>query len=240
MNITDEMLSAFLDNELGEPELNAVRDQLALDPALADRLAELASVDTRLQRHYGAIDEQPMPYSVTRLLDQPAPKARADNVVAFPLWRRLKEHSAKAIAAAVVAGFAMTQWLGSPAVDDPAWSSIAQALEQRPSGRAHAVTSGATLTPRLTFQNQAGDWCRQFRIDQPAKSSEHIACRDGSGSWQAVARIDVEPSPAMDTYQTANGGRALDNRLDRMMVGQPVDPGEERALIDDRWGGAMR
>lgn len=29
MNITDEVLSAFLDNELSEPEMNAVRNQIA-------------------------------------------------------------------------------------------------------------------------------------------------------------------------------------------------------------------
>ena len=236
MNITDEILSAFLDSELSEPTMNAVRDQIALDPSLADRLAELASVDAELQRHYGAIDQQPMPDAVTRLLEQPAPVEHPDNVVAFPWWRRLKNHAGQAVAAALVAGFAMTQWLGSPAVDDPGWASTIQVLEQQPSGKAYAVGTDTTLTPRLTFRNQAGDWCRQFRVDLPAESSEQIACRDGSGSWQTVARIEVEPGPATGAYQTASGGRVLDSTLDRMMAGQPVDSGAEMALIDSRWG----
>ncbi|MET4028272.1 anti-sigma factor RsiW [Marinobacter sp. MBR-99] len=235
MNITDEVLSAFLDNELSEPEMNAVRDQIALDPALADRLAELASVDAELQRHYGAIDQQPMPDEVTRLLAQAAPENRPDNVVAFPWWRRLKEHSGKAVAAAVVAGFAMTQWLGSPAVDDPAWPSIAQALEQQPSGQASEVGSDATVMPRLTFRSQAGDWCRQFRLESSAGASEQIACRDGRGDWNAVAKTDVLASADSTGYRTASGGRVLDAELDRMMVGQPLASDEEIALLDGRW-----
>ncbi|MDX5442111.1 MAG: hypothetical protein LPK15_16890 [Alteromonadaceae bacterium] len=235
MNITDEVLSAFLDNELSEPEMNAVRDQIALDPALADRLAELASVDAELQRHYGAIDQQPMPDGVTRLLAQAAPENRPDNVVVFPWWRRLKEHSGKAVAAAVVAGFAMTQWLGSPAVDDPAWPSIAQALEQQPSGQAYEVGSDTTVMPRLTFRSQAGDWCRQFRVDQPAASSENVACRDASGTWQAVARAEVEPYQPGQTYQTASGGQAMDDTLDQLMAGPALSPQDEQQLLQDGW-----
>ena len=45
MKMTDETLSAFLDNELTDAEMEAVRDQIEKDPTLADRLAEMASVD---------------------------------------------------------------------------------------------------------------------------------------------------------------------------------------------------
>lgn len=243
MNITDEILSAFLDNELSEPEMNAVRDQIALDPALADRLAELASVDAELLRHYGAIDQQPLPEAIMSLLEPPAPVARPDNVVAFPWWRRLKEHSGKAVAAAVVAGFAMTQWPGSPAVDDPAWPSIAQVLEQQPSGQAYEIHFDATVMPRLTFRNQAGDWCRQFRVDSAAGASEQIACRDGRGDWDSVVEVQVSSapdspnSPNSPKYQTASGGSVLDDELDRMMAGQPVAPDGEAALLGRRWAG---
>jgi hypothetical protein len=235
MNITDEILSAFLDNEFSEPEMNALRDQIALDPALADRLAELASVDAQLQRHYGSIDQQPMPDGVTRLLEQATSVDRPDKVVAFPWWRRLAAHSGKAIAAAVVAGFVMTQWLGSPAVDDPAWSSIAQVLEQQPSGQVYDVSSDASLTPRLTFQNQAADWCRQFRLDTETRASEQIACRDGMGNWTTVAKAEVPLTPESSGYQSASGGQVMDAELDRRMAGQPLTRGEEADLINSGW-----
>ncbi|MBE0486397.1 hypothetical protein [Marinobacter sp.] len=235
MKITDELLSAFLDNELSEPEMAAVRDQIELDPALADRLAELASVDAGLQRHYGAIDDQPVPDSVTRLLKQPDPVASSNNVVAFPWWRRLREHSGKAVAAAVIAGIAMTQWLNSPNVDPPAWSALAEVLEHEPSGQAYVLGSDITLTPRLTFQNQAGDWCRQFRLDTATEASEQIACRDGRGDWASLVTVNAPSVPDSQRYQTASGGHIMDDVLDQMMAGPPMALDEEAAMLGGRW-----
>ena len=53
MKMTDETLSAFLDNELTDAEMEAVRDQIEKDPTLADRLAEMASVDAELPLRLG-------------------------------------------------------------------------------------------------------------------------------------------------------------------------------------------
>ena len=45
MKISDEMLSAFLDAELSEEDMEAVRCALETDDDLVMRLAELAQVD---------------------------------------------------------------------------------------------------------------------------------------------------------------------------------------------------
>ncbi|MBD3641651.1 MAG: hypothetical protein HUJ18_11715 [Marinobacter sp.] len=241
MNITDETLSAFLDHELPEAEMQAVRDQLAADPALADRLAELASVDAELQTHYGAIDNRAMPEAVNRLLADELPAGAGgepDNVIAFPWWRRLREHTGKAVAAAVIAGFALAQWLAVPGSgEDAGWAEVAQALETRPSGEPHAIDD-TTVTPRLTFRNQAGDWCRQFQVQRPDHASEQIACRTGAGNWEPVAKVDVEAGAAPDSYQTASGGSVLDSTLDRLMAGPPLGRQEEQALME-RWSDAV-
>lgn len=241
MNITDETLSAFLDHELPEAGMQAVRDQLAADPALADRLAELASVDAELQTHYGAIDDRPMPEAVTRLLAD-APPAGAggepDNVIAFPWWRRVREHTGKAVAAAVIAGFALAQWLAVPGSGEEAgWPAVAQSLETRPSGEPHAIDDATTVTPRLTFRNQAGDWCRQYLVQRPDHASEQIACRTGAGDWEQVANVDVEAGAAPGSYQTASGGSVLDEAIDEMIDGPPIGPETEHSLIEQQWSG---
>lgn len=243
MNITDETLSAFLDNELSSPEMEAVRDQLKVDPTLTDRLAELASVDAQLQAHYGSIDDRPMPESVARMLkESPAPKTAAaeNNVVSFPWWRTLRSQAGKAVAAAVIAGVALMQWFGMPSNGEPAWQEVAQVLESQPSGQMHRLDSqsadGARLTPRLTFQNRDGDWCRQFRLNTETAASEQIACRGEAGKWEQVAKAEAQPVADGATYQTASGGSALDPALDRMMDGAPVGPEEERELLEQQWG----
>ena len=75
------------------------------NPAIADRLAELAMVDTRLPARYRAIDEQPMPEAVTALLAQ-APG------VALGLWLSQPESGS-----------------------EPAWTDIAEVLEHRADGQ---------------------------------------------------------------------------------------------------------
>ncbi|WP_297793444.1 hypothetical protein [uncultured Marinobacter sp.] len=239
MNITDETLSAFLDNELNGAEMEAVRDQLAEDPALADRLAELASVDAELQAHYGSIDDHPVPASVIRMLEVESPESAApaeDNVVMFPWWRRVRGHTGKAIAAAVIAGVALTQWLTLPSDRGPAWPAVVDILNHQPSGEVYQLDSETTLTPRLTFRSLAGEWCRQFRLDMEASASEQIACRRDGGSWERVAQVEAEPAAAPGTYQTASGGSVLDQTLDQMMADVPIGPAAERALIQHEWG----
>lgn len=243
MKITDETLSAFLDSELSHAEMEAVRHKLAVDPALTDRLAELASVDAQLQAHYGTIDDRPMPESVTWMLADSSSRNRAsapDTVVRFPWWRTLRGQAGKAVAAAVIAGVALMQWFGLPSNGDPAWQQVAQVLENQPSGQTHTLdsqsTSGASLTPRLTFQNQDGDWCRQFGINTATAASEQIACRGETGEWEPVARAEAEPAVDADAYQTASGGSVLDPTLDRMIQGAPIGPEQERELLDRKWG----
>ncbi len=68
MTINDEILSAFLDAELPEAQMQAVREQLLTDDSLADRLAALASVDGQLRQHAQLIDEHPLPAAISQLL----------------------------------------------------------------------------------------------------------------------------------------------------------------------------
>ncbi|MDK8462510.1 hypothetical protein [Marinobacter sp. SS13-12] len=239
MNITDETLSAFLDNELAEAEMEAVRDQLEADPSLADRLAGLAAVDAELQSHYGSIDDRPMPESVTRMLaaetSDDADPAQ-DNVVTFPWWRRMRGHTGKAVAAAVIAGVALTQWLTLPSNGETAWPAVVSVLDSQPSGEVYQLDNHASLTPRLTFRSQAGEWCRQFRLETDDVASEQIACRSEGGAWEQAARVEARPSPEPESYQTASGGSVLDETLDQMMDGSPIGPDAERALLQHRWG----
>jgi len=250
MNTTDETLSAFLDNELTEADMEAVRDQLAADPSMADRLAELATVDAELQAHYSLIDDRPLPESVTRMLEGIPSRNAApgkDNVVSFPWWRTMqwrrtmqwqgsmRGHVGKAAAAAVIAGVALMQWFDMPLNGDPAWPAVTQVLNSQPSGEIYQVSNQATLTPRLTFRNQAGEWCRQFRLESTDAASEQIACRSKAGGWEQVARAEVEPSSESGNYQTASGGNVLDETLDRIMANSPIGPEKESALLEQLW-----
>ena len=238
LNISDDILSAFLDNELSQADMEDVRDRLAEDPSLTDRLAELATVDDRLQKRYAAIDQEPMPESVTRILEGSSTRqtgATSANVVAFPWWRRLGAHTGKAVAAAVVAGVVLAQWAFLPQNDDGVAPSVARVLESQASGQTYTANAQTSVTPRLTFENQAGDWCRQFRVETSAQATEQIACRSAEAAWSLVAEADVAPTPSPEVYQTASGGSVLDQVLDRIMANGPIGREREQQLMTQQW-----
>ncbi|MEP1215972.1 MAG: hypothetical protein ABJM11_15945 [Marinobacter sp.] len=239
MKVTDKTLSAFLDNELTEAERESVRKRLAADPALAHRLAELALGDAQLQTHDSAIDDHPMRVARTGMLETEHSKdgpSKQGNVVTIPWWHRLRGHAGKTIAAAVIAGVALTQWLALPSSDGPAWSEVANALDRQPSGVVYQIGETASVIPRLTFRSQRDQWCRQYRLETTESASEQIACRSGGGTWEQVARAEALPLPGPDSYQPASGGSVLDETLDGMMAGSPIGPDAERALLQHQWG----
>ena len=68
MTISDEMLSAFLDAELSDEDMEYVRTAIASDLALSDRLASLAQVDMMVKAAADAATQKPLPTCVVTLL----------------------------------------------------------------------------------------------------------------------------------------------------------------------------
>lgn len=231
MNISDERLSAFLDAELPEAEMEAIRQALADNEALAERFAELAMVDELVALSSAKIDTQPMPAPVTQLLHSSEPDAK---VIAFPLARRARQlvQNNLAIAASVMLVMAVGAFqLLAPRQDH--WQAVAQLLETGRSGQQLAASDGSRLNARLSFTDQQGDYCRQFQLRDRTGVSEQIACRR-QGQWQPVASVPVKPS-APGSYQTASGESPLDEQLDQMINGDPLDAAAEAAAIAKRW-----
>lgn len=245
MSITDEQLSAFLDAELPEDEMERVREQLVADESLANRLAELAMVDDQIATHYSRIDEQPMPAALAQLLARPQQPTPAQhplqtpapsNVIRFPLAKKIVQvlQNPMAIAACtlLVVGFGMVQLLpGNQNAND--WPAIAQVLEQTPSNNEQLLEDGSRVKPRLTFINNQGNYCRQFLLVQGNKGSENIACRDNN-QWQLSFSAQQEVL-VNDDYQTASGGSLLDDTLDDMMQGDAFDLSAEQQAINQHW-----
>lgn len=235
--VSDEQLSAFLDAELPAAEMEAVREQISRDENLANRLAELAMVDTRVASHYRRIDEQPMPEAITRLLSDEQP---ANNIIAFPLWRRiqqgLQQHAAMAASVALVIGFGAAQLLPGNAGSSDNWNAIAQALDNTRSGEQRALADGSEIKPRLSFINGEGNYCRQFQVNTGNSSAENIACRLDN-QWQLTLSVHSQARPATDDYQTASGSdnALIENALDNMMQGDAFDAAAEAAAINNHW-----
>jgi hypothetical protein len=229
MMIRDETLSAFLDQELPEPQMQQLRDAIAGDPALSERLAQLAAVDSLVKRHAKAVDGSAIPDGVKRRL---AP----DNVLHPGVWRRarvlLREHSALAASLALLVGFS-AGYLGGSGV--PADSAVPAAwLDSITSGREVAIDGDRQLLTRFSFVDNQQRYCRQYQLQSGSVVSENVACRQES-DWVLMASAQISSVYPADEYQLASGTKLLDSTLDAMMRGQAMSLEDEEQLIRQRW-----
>lgn len=233
MTFTDEQLSAFLDAELPQGEMAALREALAGDEQLADRLAELAMVDTVIAQTYSSIDQRPVPEAVTTLLSS---ATTADNVVALPVWKRLRRslqpQYAIAASVALLAVFGIVRLI--PDGGQTQWQNVAAVLETSPSGISQTLGADMAIKPRLTYKNAEGDYCRQFQLLRSSGTEESIACRRDN-QWQRVTTIYLPAVTDDGGYSTASGGSELDAILDQSIADGPFDAQTEASLINQAW-----
>ncbi|KKO44716.1 hypothetical protein WG68_14320 [Arsukibacterium ikkense] len=233
--ITDEQLSAFLDNELPESQMQLVRQQLAIDPLLSDRLAQLAATAALVSRYSSAIEQVPLSANLQKLLE-PAPVSK----LAVSAWQRLQQIAqqqlALAASVALLAGFLLGQFL--PLVRQPLatpWPAVFALLENAASGQQYSAGKDYHLFPQLTFKNKQQQFCRHFILREPAAQSENIACRL-EGNWQLVASYR-EPLTLQKNhvYQLASSAAKLDPLLDQLIEGPLLDAAQEQLMLDTNW-----
>lgn len=247
MTITDEKLSAFLDAELPEAEMEFIRQQISEDETLATRLAELAMIDEQIAQHYSAIDARPLPDITAQLLasapttlQSPERYLSSKNVVTFPWWKKvprgLQLHAAVAACLVLVMGYGFIHLLPTQqnSTSDN-WSEIAAALDTTASGTEQISTQGKRIKPRLTFVDQQGHYCRQYLVSDSHNSAEGIACRIDN-KWESKVTVHIQDAQQGFDYRTAtNSASILDQVLDSMIHGEAFDAQVESNIIQRGW-----
>ena len=82
MILTDEKLSAFLDGELDTAEMDLVREAIAHDVTVSDRLAALAEVDRVVKVAAEKATVVALPKEIVALLSDEKPLSQANGVQA--------------------------------------------------------------------------------------------------------------------------------------------------------------
>ena len=242
MNINDETLSAFLDSELSEHEMEQVRKALETDDELVMRLAELSEVDMRVKEHATSIEDAPLSDSLAKTvakLDTATTKNTLNsNVVTLTPWQRVKQSANKSLAiaasVAVVFGIAMTSYLQPNESQNLVASNIAAALNTQLSSGEYKQSDGSVFSAQLSFNNQQGELCRQYALSSNNTTQTSIACKAQSG-WQIKAQTAAQQSDNGAQYQTASNNSELDAVIDSMISGAPLDRAQEQQAISAKW-----
>lgn len=229
MKISDEQLSAFLDQELTGPEMDAIREAIRFDASLADRLALLASADAMLRRHASAIDATPMPEAVLQLLqpasaaerEEHAPAAadsnsssnRADRshsnkVVQLSHWQKLRrqstrfvrEHGALAAAVTLMIGFGAGFWSnGAPTPRGSAPQLAATTVSTEIAELLEQTLSGETVELANNTQLQS----RFSFVDPQSRYCRQFVMEGADGVSENLACRDNNSWELMASVQTS-------------------------------------
>ncbi|MFM5883862.1 MAG: anti-sigma factor family protein [Novosphingobium sp.] len=231
----EERLSAWLDGMLSPDEAAAFEAELAADPALraeAERwrgndafiskaLAPLAQepIDDALLDRLGLLPPAPGPVTIVRT-------AANDN---RSWWHR----HALPLGGALAASLALAVFLAPrDAAQSP--DGLSLALETTPAGARATLAGGKVIEPTLTVRAADGRWCREYR----SADRVGLACRK-DGRWTVMAEANGSGPSQSDDIALAAGdnGAGLDSAYRQLGASDPVGPGDEAALIAQKWGG---
>lgn len=241
MTISDQQLSAFLDAELPETDMAAVRNLIAADPAISDRLAALAMADTLINQAVTKATNIPMPDELEEMLasesSEMGASSKPDKVVSLSNWRAKKTiflPMATAASLALVSVLTLSTWWTDNA-QTPNWTTIADVLETRLTGDALVTDTGMEVTAQLTFANNQGQYCRQVVVQGNQPGRVYLACRNDGATWEIAAEAAID-SLSANEYAIASGQQALDNKISEMMGSSPLNRAQEQAIIEKQWG----
>lgn len=265
-DISDEMLMAYVDGELGEEDRRSVEMHIGEHPGAASRLAVFQSTGRVLGELFGAPIQDAVPQ---RLYDAATgvPGATMGNVVSIEKLRAARTPklamlwaTAAALVAVVAAGTATRFWEKTGGTVNTAFDIAAfvdqdaiarggleKALESVPSNTETALTIDAVraaFKPVFTFASAAGGYCRQYEL-----SSERdvrlagVACRRDDGAWHVELHAPIAMGAATEGKIAPAGGKSsekIDNLVDKLISGDVLGPDQESKLLQEGWRRADR
>lgn len=240
MNITNEKLSGFLDAELPLNDMETIREALETDDDLVMRLAELSQVDQWVLENAQQIDATPVPdklIHLARKIDagQRIKSEKQTNIVRISNWQTAKSKInmpislAASVLLAVTIGVATMNYEGEPTFSD----EIAKVLDSSISGEISLISEKTSVKLQLSFANQTGDLCRQYLLTKEQGNSTNIACKENK-RWRLHAAIKANDMNTQN-YQTASSSQQLEQVIDGMIAGAPLNRDQEQNAILKQW-----
>ncbi|MEQ8178629.1 MAG: hypothetical protein RIC52_04225 [Amphiplicatus sp.] len=197
IQITDEMLTAYLDGEASLEEKRAIETALVSDAGLRQTLDRYRALKATIDRSFAGVLTQPVPQRILEAASAPY----ASYAAPLPPRRPSKWLTPAAMAASLAVGaLAGTLLVRGQSGDEGALIASAP-IEKALSGQSADAAHGAV---RVVATYRAGDdrVCREFEIADAAQASAGLACLAPNGRWSLAA---LEPRAPEGAYLPASG-----------------------------------
>lgn len=243
-DVSDEILSAFIDGQLDGAQRDELERRLAADPQLRTRLEELSKVDGLLREAFDPPDFAETPERFRALVEResaPSDKVRLFRPRARGLDWRMPIAASLALALSGAGGY----WAGRGSVSGAnlvaeagsiqigASTPLFALLEATPSATQRDAGALGVFKPSIAYQAADGRFCREFELAEEANRLAGIACRNDE-SWRV--EVLVAGATAQDGYApVSDDNAALDGTLDRLGVGAPLTGEQEATAMSQGW-----
>ena len=244
MTIGDEILMAYLDNELPPDERARVEAALAADPNVRAQLSRQERLHEMFAAAFDPVVRQPIP---DRLI------AAARTAPVSMRWR-LREGLSSLLSggagagmqryavamATLVLGIGLGIVFANLSMGTGSKDEAGAIVAQR--DLAHILdvqlaSDETTNGPRVgvSFRSKAGALCRTFDMAASADNVAGIACRKGS-AWTVEALAPAEAHSGAP-YEVAGSGMpaAVRDALAGLIDGEPLNAKQEQQARDDGW-----
>ena len=255
MNITDQTLNAYIDDELDNESKQALERELQFNAELQQKLSNLKKVNKALSISFPLDKNIP-----ERLINTVRNYPHSSNVTSIETRKtnRATEKISKnwyptAIAASItlVLGALLSSYFIPSSFNNEDIllsttikpnNALFEILENNLSSSEAEINTSSNqqivVNPILSFKDKKGNYCREFDIAVEGSISIGIACRVSDTRWnmEVLLHTDKVAGPAQ-TYSLASGydENTIESVIDRLMVGDPILPEKEKLLIDNNW-----
>jgi hypothetical protein len=247
MNYSDEILMAYADGELAEPQRSEVEAAVRADPALASIVDGHRALRRDVSAAFAGVLDEPVPArlqaprmgtSTGKVLSfEAARSARARTQSAAPVPKRTWPKWAALAATVVVGVLAGGVWLDGGKDDGgfvsadaggrmTARGELAGALSRQ---LASEASPGSAVRIGVSFATRDGGYCRSFSVGAKAG----LACRDGE-AWRVPVLTDTAAA-AGEYRQAASAPQAVLEAIDERIAGTTLDAAAERAARERGW-----
>ncbi len=258
---SDESLMLYVDGLLEAPESERLQQALTRNAKLRARLQVFRSTGRDLAALFEPHAATALPPKLRDIVNgaapamSPAPVYDMRQRSAPRVWREgWRSGAALAASVALLAGIGLG-WLlhgglaGNSALPSQdivqaaggsliAGDALSRALETQPSGQPMpaGARSSANVSVKMTFQDAAGHYCRQYQLAAQSQHYAGVACRV-DGVWRVNFQAVMQPAPsAAEQIVPASGGsEIMDAAIGAVIAGDPLSGPDEAALLNKRW-----
>jgi hypothetical protein len=251
LEITDELLVAWVDDELDAAQRAMVSSVLAGNPALSRRAEEMRLARDLLREAFPLRPDVSVPAPIeaaaNRLAEACAQRPSRRRPQSLFQRRRWRYAFVAGLVLCVAASVSYLAWRGeSESTLRPVTAlmrigpdtPLHRVLESTPSAEVVNVSAeDAAMRAVLTFRAKDGRFCREFEILASSGGSTGIACRE-NGNWRAEVLLGGAAAPPNSNYYTpaaAADESAVAEVVERLMEGDPLSAQQEARVLASDW-----